>query len=91
MRFGGYGRGGLADGADAGGMGRGSGLSSGVFRCLGSGGAFGAPVTSRVWTRRLMAAFLTRPPWSDLNKEGSDVSWDNDGVKTEPEGRVSPS
>jgi hypothetical protein len=46
------------------------------------------PTALCVRTRRLMATFLTRSPGSDLNEEGPDVSWDDDGVKAELEGRV---
>ena len=67
VRLGGYGRGALTEGDDAGGMGRGRGLASGAFLRLGVGCTPGeTPSISRARTRRLMAALLTSSPGSDL-------------------------
>ena len=90
VRLGGYGGGALTDGADAGGTGRGRSLVSGAFRLLGAGGTVcvSGSSPSRARTRRLMAMLLTRTPGSDLNEEGSEVGWDGNGIKAEPEGGV---
>ena len=94
VRLGGYGRGVLADGIDAGGIGSARGLASGIFLRLGAGGAIvleGVPSASRARTRCLTTTLLTSSAESNLEEEGPDVCWDGDRTKAELAGGVSPS